>query len=146
MKTRFSLAVLFMAVVLVATSCSMGKEKEAAADVCGCTKALENKLSPAFVKIMIESSTAENPDQYIEEKMSALDSEQMMTIVPDLEVLSELEKEEGEFITCINDLEKKYDNVYTFDEEKSMKEVLTEMEKLDCAFGVAILKLGLKAQ
>jgi hypothetical protein len=135
-----------MAVVLIAAGCGMGKEKEVAADVCGCTKSLENKLSPEFVKIINEASTSENPDKAIEEKMSALDSEQMMAIVPDLEVLSELENEDGEFMQCLSGLEKKYENAYTFDEEKSMKEVLVEMEKMDCAFGVAILKLGLKSK
>jgi hypothetical protein len=140
------MAILFMAVVLIASGCSMGKEKEVAADVCGCTKNLQNKLSPEFVKIIIESANAENPDKAIEEKMSALDTEQMMAIVPDLEVLADVDSENGEFMTCLNGLEKKYENAYTFDEEKSMKEVLVEMEKTDCAFGVAILKLGMKAK
>ena len=70
----------------------------------------------------------------------------MMAIVPDLEVLADVDSENGEFMTCLNGLEKKYENAYTFDEEKSMKEVLVEMEKTDCAFGVAILKLGMKAK
>jgi hypothetical protein len=146
MKIKSSMAILFMAVVLIASGCSMGKEKEVAADVCGCTKNLQNKLSPEFVKIIIESANAENPDKAIEEKMSALDTEQMMAIVPDLEVLADVDSENGEFMTCLNGLEKKYENAYTFDEEKSMKEVLVEMEKTDCAFGVAILKLGMKAK
>jgi hypothetical protein len=46
----------------------------------------------------------------------------------------------------VNGLEKKYENAYTFNEEESMKEVLVEMEKLDCAFGVAILKMCLNAK
>ena len=146
MKIKSPMAILFMAVVLIASVCSMGKEKEVAADVCGCTKNLQNKLSPEFVKIIIESANAENPDKAIEEKMSALDTEQMMAIVPDLEVLADVDSENGEFMTCLNGLEKKYENAYTFDEEKSMKEVLVEMEKTDCAFGVAILKLGMKAK
>ena len=50
------------------------------------------------------------------------------------------------FKCYLSNLEKKYENAYTFDEEKSMKEVLVEMEKTDCAFGVAILKLGMKAK
>ena len=146
MKVKSSMAIFGMAVVLVASGCSMGKEKEVAADVCGCTKALEKKLTPEFVQIIVESSKAENPDKAIEEKMSALDTEQMMAIVPDLEVLADVDSENGEFMTCLNGLEKKYENAYTFDEEKSMKEVLVEMEKTDCAFGVAILKLGMKAK
>ena len=146
MKIKSPMAILFIAVVLIASGCSMGKEKEVAADVCGCTKNLQNKLSPEFVKIIIESANAENPDKAIEEKMSALDTEQMMAIVPDLEVLADVDSENGEFMTCLNGLEKKYENAYTFDEEKSMKEVLVEMEKTDCAFGVAILKLGMKAK
>ncbi len=146
MKFNSTLAICCMAVVLIAAGCGMGKEKEVAADVCGCTKALENKLSPEFVKIINESSVAEDPNKAIEEKMSALDTEQMMAIVPDLEVLSEVENEDGEFLKCLSGLEKKYENAYTFNEEESMKEVLVEMEKMDCAFGVAILKLGLKSK
>ena len=146
MKTKFSLSILFIVVIVVATSCSIGKEKEVAADACGCTKALENKLSPVLVKIIVESAKEENPEKSIEEKISALDSEQMMTIIPDMEILSQLENEDSEFIQCVNGLEKKYENAYTFNEEESMKEVLVEMEKLDCAFGVAILKMGLNAK
>ena len=146
MKIKSSIAIIGMAVVLVASGCSMGKEKEVATDACGCTKALENKLSPTLVKIIIESASAANPDQAIEEKMSALDSEQMMAIIPDMEILSELENENGEFIQCVNGLEKKYENAYTFNEEESIKEVLAEMEKMDCAFGVAILKMGLNSK
>jgi hypothetical protein len=146
MKLKSTLSILWMASILIATGCSIGKEKEVAADLCVCTKALENKLSPTFVKIMIESSNAENPEKAIEEKMSALDTDQMMAIVPDLEVLGELETDEGEFANCVKELEKKYDNAYTFDEEESMKEVLVEMEKSDCAFGAAIFRLGLKAK
>ena len=146
MKIKSSIAIFCVAVVLVASGCSMGKEKEVAADACGCTKALENKLSPTLVNIIVESSNAENPEKAIEEKMTALNSDQMMAIVPDLEILAELESEDGEFIQCVNGLEKKYENAYTFNEEESMKEVLIEMEKLDCAFGVAILKMGLNAK
>jgi hypothetical protein len=147
MKIKSTLSILGLASILIASGCGLlGKEKEVAADVCGCTKALENKLTPEFVQIIIESSKAENPDKAIEEKMSALDTDQMMALLPNMEVMEELDSEQGEFMTCINGLEKKYDNAYTFDEEQSMKDVLVEMEKLDCAFGVAILKLGLKAK
>jgi hypothetical protein len=146
MKIKSTLAILGLASILTATSCSLGKEKEVAADACGCTKALENKLSPTLVNIIVESSNAENPEKAIEEKMAALDSDQMMAIVPDLEILAELESEDGEFIQCVNGLEKKYENAYTFNEEESMKEVLVEMGKLDCAFGVAVLKMGLNAK
>jgi hypothetical protein len=103
-------------------------------------------LSPVLVKIIVESAKAENPEKSIEEKISALDSEQMMTIIPDMEILSQLESEDSEFIQCVNGLEKKYENAYTFNEEENMKEVLVEMEKLDCAFGVAILKMCLNAK
>ena len=146
MKIKSTLAILGLASILIATSCSLGKEKEVAADACGCTKALENKLSPTLVNIIVESSNAENPEKAIEEKTAALDSDQMMAIVPDLEILAELESEDGEFIQCVNGLEKKYENAYTFNEEESMKEVLVEMGKLDCAFGVAVLKMGLNAK
>ena len=146
MKIKSSMAILFMAVVLIVSGCSMGKEKDVAADICGCTKTLENKFTPEFVKILIESAQAENPNKAIEEKMSALEPEQMMALLPNIKAMEELDNDKGEFITCINGLEKKYDNAYTFDEEKSMKEVLAEMEKMDCSFGVAILKLGLKAK
>jgi hypothetical protein len=146
MKIKFSLSIIGMAAILIATGCSLGKEKEVAADACECTKALENKLSPVLVKIMVESASAENPEKAIEEKMSALEGEEMLAIIPDLEILAELENDNGEFIQCVNQLEKKYENAYTFNEEESMKEVLLEMEKLDCAFGVAILKMGLKSE
>jgi hypothetical protein len=146
MKVKSSMAIFGMAVVLVASGCSMGKEKEVAADVCGCTKALEKKLTPEFVQIIVESSKAENPDKAIEEKMSALDTDQMMALIPNMEVMEDLDNEQGEFNTCLNGLEKKYENAYTFDEEESIKEVLAEMEKTDCKFGVAIVKLGMKAK
>ena len=147
MKIKSTLAILGIASILIASGCSLlGKEKEVAADLCGCTKALENKLTPEFVDIIIESSKAENPDKAIEEKMTALEPEQMMALIPNMEVMEELESEQGEFMTCLNSLEKKYENAYSFDEEQSMKDVLVEMEKSDCAFGVAILKLGMKAK
>jgi len=146
MKIKSSIAIIATAVVLVASGCSMGKEKEVAADLCGCTKALESKLTPEFVQIMIESSKSENPNKAIEEKISAMDADQMMVIIPNLEIMQEMENDEGEFITCLNSIEKKYENAYTINEEKSMKEVLVEMEKMDCAFGVAILKLGLDSK
>jgi hypothetical protein len=146
MKVKSSMAIFGMAVVLVASGCSMGKEKEVAADVCGCTKALEKKLTPEFVQIIVESSKAKNPDKAIEEKMSALDTDQMMALIPNMEVMEDLDNEQGEFNTCLNGLEKKYENAYTFDEEESIKEVLAEMEKTDCKFGVAIVKLGMKAK
>jgi NADH:ubiquinone oxidoreductase subunit D len=146
MKIKSSIAIIGMAAVLVASGCSMGKEKEVAADLCGCTKSLESKLTPEFVQIMIESSKSENPNKAIEEKISAMDADQMMVIIPNLEIMQEMENDKGEFITCLNSIEKKYENAYTINEEKSMKEVLVEMEKMDCAFGVAILKLGLDSK
>ena len=111
MKIKFTLAILGLATIIFATSCSLGKEKEVAADACGCTKALENKLSPTLVNIIIESASSPNPDKAIEDKMSALDSEQMMAIIPDMEILSQLENEDGEFIQCVNGLEKKYEKI-----------------------------------
>lgn len=146
MKIKSSMTIFGMALILIATGCSLGKEKEVATDLCGCTKSLENKLTPEFVNILIESSKAENPEKAIEEKMSAMEPEQMMALLPNMEAMGELENEEGEFMTCINGLEKKYENAYTFDEEESMKEVLAEMEKNDCTFGAAILKLAMKSK
>jgi hypothetical protein len=63
-----------------------------------------------------------------------------------MKVVNEIENDKGEFSTCMKELEKKYDNAYTFDEEESMKTVLAEMQKLDCKFGSAILKLGMQAK
>jgi hypothetical protein len=146
MKIKSSMAIFGMALVLVASGCSLGKEKEVAADLCGCTKSLETKLTPEFVKIMIESSKTENPNKAIEEKISALEEDQLMAIIPNMEIMQEMENDEGEFITCLNSIETKYENAYTINEEESMKEVLAEMEKMDCAFGVAILKLGLDSK
>lgn len=147
MKLSSTLSAIAVAAILTTSSCGFfGKEKEVATDVCACTQSLEKKLSPEFVKIMTEAANTPDPEKTIEEKMSALDTDQMMAIVPDLEVISEMESEQGEFMTCINSLEKKYDNAYTFDEEKSMKEVLVEMQKMDCAFGVALLKMGMKGE
>lgn len=147
MKMTSTLSAIAIAVVFVSTGCGLlGKEKEVATDVCACTAGLEKKLSPEFVKIMTEAASTADPEKAIEEKMSALDTDQMMAIVSDLEVIAEIESEQGEFMTCINGLEKKYDNAYTFNEEKSMKEVLVEMEKMDCAFGVALLKMGMNSK
>jgi len=146
MKIKSSISILCMAVVLIASGCSMGKEKEVAADLCGCTKALETKLTPEFVKIIIESSQAENPEKAIEEKITALEPEQMMALIPNMEIMEEMDKDQGEFMTCLTNLEKKYENAYTFNEEESMKEVLVEMGKMDCSFGVAILKMGLQSK
>jgi hypothetical protein len=147
MKIKSTLAILGMASILIASGCGfLGKEKEVAADLCGCTKALESKLTPEFVQIMIESSKAEDPNKAIEEKISSLDTDQMMAIIPNMEIMQEMQNDEGEFITCLNSIEKKYENAYTINEEESMKDVLVEMEKTDCAFGVAILKLGLKSK
>ena len=95
MKIKSSMAIFGMAVVLVASGCSMGKEKEVGADLCGCTKALESKFTPEFVQIMIESSKAEDPNKAIEEKMAALDTDQMMAIIPNLEIMQEMENDEG---------------------------------------------------
>lgn len=147
MRIYSTLTAVAVTLILTSTGCGFfGKEKEVATDVCACTQSLEKKLSPEFVKIMTEAANTPDPAKAIEEKMSALDTDQMMAIVPDLDVISEMESDQGEFMTCINSLEKKYDNAYTFNEEKSMKEVLVEMEKMDCAFGVALLKMGMKSE
>ena len=80
------------------------------------------------------------------EKLEAMEMEEMLAIMADMKVVNEIENDKGEFSACMNELEKKYDNAYTFDEEESMKTVLAEMQKLDCKFGSAILKLGMQAK
>jgi hypothetical protein len=146
MKKNIILALFAAAGIFASSSCIMNQEKEVAADVCGCTSQLEKQLSPEFVKLVIETTDAPNPEQAMTEKLEAMEMEEMLAIMADMKVVNEIENDKGEFSACMNELEKKYDNAYTFDEEESMKTVLAEMQKLDCKFGSAILKLGMQAK
>jgi hypothetical protein len=146
MKKKLVLSLFAASVVFATTSCNLNKEKDVAADVCGCTSQLEKQLSPEFVKLVIETTDAPDPEKAMQEKLEAMEMEEMMAIMADAQLVSEIENDKGEFSACMKKLETKYDNAYTFDEEESMKTVLAEMEKLDCKFGAAILKLGMQAK
>jgi hypothetical protein len=141
MKIKSTLAILGMAVITIAASCGESKEKAVASDLCGCAETLENKLSPTMVKIIVESANSSNPDQSIQSRMTSLDSTQRLAIMPDMEVISELADENGEFLKCMKGVGEKYENT-NFIIEKSLKKVFDEMEKMNCAFGVAILKMN----
>lgn len=146
MKKNFYLVLASVSVIFSASSCNMNQEKEMAADVCGCTSQLEKQLSPEFVKLIVETTDAPNPEQAMQEKIDAMEMEEMLAIVADMKVVNEIENDKGEFSACMKELEKKYDNAYTLDEEESMKIVLAEMQKLDCKFGSAMVKLVLEAK
>jgi hypothetical protein len=58
----------------------------------------------------------------------------------------EMTKLEGGMESCMNDLEKKYDNVYSNEsEEEVQKKLIAKLEKnKDCEFTYAIVKLGMQ--
>jgi hypothetical protein len=137
--------VISMAICFTLVACSNVPEKEAADDFCNCTQQLEQKLSPTTVNIITECASAQNFDECLTNNMLSLDSAQaQILLTQDLPVMMSMEEENNDFNNCVKGIEKKYENKYSFDKEKTIRGVMEEMEKNDCKFGLSILKQALK--
>jgi hypothetical protein len=137
--------IISVAFCITLMSCSNVSEKQAADDICNCTQQLEQKLSPATVNLFLECENAQNTSECMAEKILNMDSAQaQIFITQDLPFIMSLDSADNEFTNCVKAIEKKYENKYSFDKEETIREVMVEMEKNDCRFGLSLLKQGLK--
>lgn len=147
MKKSSNLA--FVAVVISIISCSTADQKvpQMAADFCNCFSKMEKDLSESTKNIMAKASEAADPEKSIQNAVLAMNEEDQVAIAEEMEGFSEMEDENSEIGKCIKNVEKKYDNAYTFNQDKFAQKVIKELEsKQGCDFTASLLKLGLKME
>jgi len=135
------------ALMLLWVSCKSADKKadEIAADMCNCFKSLEANLSNDTKKIVDNAANATDPEKSLKDDVMALGEEKGQQIGQEMSSLGDMENESSETGRCIKDVEKKYKNAYTLDEEKTTQKIIKELEgKSGCSFTASLLKLGLR--
>jgi hypothetical protein len=113
--------------------------------ICNCFKGLEAKLSNETKKIVENAANATDPEKSLKDDVMALGEEKGQQIAEEMVSVGEIKNENSETGRCMKDLEKKYKNAYTMNEEKTMQKIIKELEgNPGCSFTASLLKLGLK--
>lgn len=147
MKKTLYLALL--TVVISSASCSTADQKvpQMAADFCNCFSKMERDLSESTKNIMAKAAEAADPEKSLQNAVLALNEEDQAAIAEEMEGFSEMEDENSEIGKCIKNVEKKYGNAYTFNQEKFAQKIIKELEsKQGCDFTASLLKLGLRME
>lgn len=144
-KLFFTVAI--PAILLLLVSCkSADKNADAiAADMCNCFKSLETNLSNDAKNVVKNAANAADPVKSLKDDVMALGEEKGQQVGVEMQSLGDMENESSETGRCIKDVEKKYKNAYTMNEEKTLQKIIKELEgNPGCSFTASLLKLGLK--
>lgn len=141
MKQLIYLAILPVALSLGACNVANDKDYEnMATDICDCVNKSSEGMSEGMKDAFINGM---KKGEDIEKMITDRAMEDPETAMKDAQIMMGLEKD---MATCMKDLEKKYNNVYTSETEKEVQQKLIKtMEKgQGCAFTHAIMKLGMQ--
>ncbi|GAB5416607.1 MAG: hypothetical protein Crog4KO_34310 [Crocinitomicaceae bacterium] len=117
--------------------------KALAKDACDCVNKSTDQLSPEMMQVIVDS---EGDETKLQELMAAYASENPMQAMQDAQAM------QGSMVTdittCMEGLEKKYDDVYSTDSEAEIqKKILDELKAMDdCKSSYAFMKMGMGAQ
>jgi len=133
--------VLLCPIVLSLASCNIADDKDyenMAADFCGCVNKNTTGVSDGMKKA-IEKAVNDGKD--LETAMTEHMSKDLTQGMKDAQAMTQLQVG---IESCMNDLEKKYKNVYSSDTEEEVQNKLikTLEASKDCGFTYAIFKLG----
>ncbi len=150
MKRSF-FAIFFIAIALFMTSCKPADKKidekadTIAADYCDCLKNMEAKLSEDTKRIINNAAKSDDPSKSIENDVMKMGVEKGAAIGEEMEAVGDMEDPNSETGRCINKLDEKYKDMYTMNEDKTIKKIIVELDgKQGCDFTASLLKLGLK--
>jgi hypothetical protein len=140
------LAVLCAAIVISSCGASKGDIDGIAKGMCNCFSSMESNLSADTKEILKSATTASDPQKAISDALLKLSPEKQMSVGKEMMSFSEVGNSSSTVGKCMQDLEKKYKNVKTYNEGADAKKLVEAMKKENCSVGVAILSMGLKAQ
>ena len=145
---RVTISVAFAAILLVSIGACKTADKKApeiAADFGNCFKDIEKNLGEDVKKMVADAAMSADPEKFMEEAMLNIDEERALEIGKEMVMLGELEDANSKVGRCIKDVEAKYKNVYSFNQEKTANKIIAELEgKPGCGFTASLMKLGIR--
>jgi hypothetical protein len=135
--------ILFTAGLALLSACNLAGDKDykmIAKDLCDCSNKSSSLVSPKMQKAII---TASKNGGNIEAAMQKMAEEDPTALLADTEGLM---KYAADFEKCTNDLEKKYDDLKTMDEDKEIQDKFIKAfeESSNCELTTAMMKIGLR--
>ena len=144
---KHSLYLLISAITtLILFSCqNIASEKDyknVTKDVCQCITKVTDKISPQLLNIIALSSSDEKA---AEAAMAQYMEDDPMNALTEIMVIDSLGKS---MESCISDLEKKYGDLYSLENDKEIQNKVLEIMKNDksCSTAYGLMKLGFKTQ
>lgn len=137
---------LIPAIAFAVTSCNFANEEDyenLAKDACDCVNQATEGLSPRAKEILADSDGDMDKFQKGFEEYS---NEDPMAALADATEMQKLA--DGSFESCINGLEKKYEDLYsTKSEEEIQQKILETLDGMDdCRTSAAIMRAGMAAK
>jgi hypothetical protein len=137
----------FMAASIFLFSCKSADNKapQIAADFCNCFSDIEQNFGADTKRIISTAAGATDPTKSLQDQILALEDEKKAQVGKEMESLSDMEDENSKIGKCMKEVETKYKNVVTFNEEKTFNKIIAELEKKKgCDFTAALMKIGMK--
>ena len=146
---KLSAPVVILIMLLSLASCKSADKNAGniASDYCNCFSELEKNMSSDTKKILSRAGDAADPTKSLQADVIALGEEKGKQVAEEMESLGELEDDNSVIGRCIKGVEKKHNNAYSFNEEKTARKIIIELEnKPGCSFTASLMKVGLKVK
>jgi polyhydroxyalkanoate synthesis regulator phasin len=144
---KLSLALFIAALSLASCKSADNNAGAIASDFCECFRDIEKDMSSDTKRIVAKATEANNPTKSLQDDIVAMGEEKGQQIAQEMARMGELEDENSKVGRCIKDVEKKYKNAYSLNEEKTVRKILAELEnKSGCSFTASLMKIGLKVK
>jgi hypothetical protein len=139
------LTVITASLFLFSCKSADNRAPEIATDFCNCFTEIEQNFSAETKRIVSTAATASDPTKSLQDQIVALEDEKKGQVGKEMESLGDMENENSKIGKCMKDVEKKYKNVVTFNEEKTFNKIIAELEKKKgCDFTAALMKIGMR--
>ncbi len=142
-KLIFKLSIAF---AFIASNKTFGQslERQAAIDICECSRIIETNVSPEFREIINFKLIAETQEEF-NNAMITFVTNNPEKAARDMQWMQSMSDDNGQFLRCISKMEMKYDNT-ELDTPEMYNSIMVELYEIECDFAAALFMFGAEVE
>jgi hypothetical protein len=135
-----------LALAFIANNNAFGQslERQAAIDICECSRIIETNVSPEFREIINFKLIAETEEEFNTALLTFITNNPDKS-AKDMEWMQSMGDDNGQFLRCISKMEMKYDNT-ELDTPEMYNSIMVELYEIECDFAAALFMFGAEVQ
>jgi hypothetical protein len=119
-------------------------ERQAAIDICECSRIIETNVSPEFREIINFKLIAETEEEF-NNAMITFVTNNPEKAAKDMQWMQSMSDDNGQFLRCISKMEMKYDNT-ELDTPEMYNSIMVELYEIECDFAAALFMFGAEVE